>query len=118
MTTYLTTAELAARWRVTSGHLRNLRSAGRGPRWTRPGRDVLYALDSVEELEVSGQGAQLACPSCRTSQPKIASLEATVQELRRESADRAREIALHKRMNRTMGDVIDQLRADLEIKRA
>jgi len=44
-------AELAARWHITVGTLANWRSSGKGPRFIKFGRRVLYPLDSVEAYE-------------------------------------------------------------------
>ena len=50
-TTLLTTEDLAARWQVSTGHLANLRSAAKGPRFARLGRSVRYRLADVEAYE-------------------------------------------------------------------
>lgn len=48
----LTTEELAARWRVSSGHLRNMRSLGGGPAFVRVAkRGIRYRLAVVEAWE-------------------------------------------------------------------
>lgn len=48
----LTTEELALRWKVSVGHLRNLRSLGGGPPYVRVAtRGVRYRLRQVEEWE-------------------------------------------------------------------
>lgn len=49
----LTAADLAARWRgIVSQHtLANWRSHGKGPRYVKVGRKVLYPLDAVEQFE-------------------------------------------------------------------
>ena len=50
----LTTADLAARWGVSVGHLANLRSEGRGPTYCKPlGGRVLYPLAAVEAFEAA-----------------------------------------------------------------
>lgn len=48
---FLTRKELATRWKVTEGHLRNLTSKNRGPLVTRLGGAVRYRLDHVTEYE-------------------------------------------------------------------
>lgn len=52
----LTTAELAARWGISPGTLRNHRSAGRGIRYVRllSGAAVRYKLSDVLEAERKG----------------------------------------------------------------
>ncbi len=54
----LTTAELAARWSMSAGTLRNWRSAGKGPKWINLGPRgrgrkpaVRYKLVTVEHYE-------------------------------------------------------------------
>lgn len=48
---YLTTAELAARWNLTEGHLRNRRVAGRAPPYFKDKRIVRYCLEDIEAYE-------------------------------------------------------------------
>ena len=48
---YFTTAELAARWKVTQGHLRNRRVAGRAPRYFADGGVVRYSVADIEQHE-------------------------------------------------------------------
>ncbi|MBB5833461.1 helix-turn-helix domain-containing protein [Kribbella italica] len=48
---HLTPKDLAARWRVSVGHLANLRSEGRGPDFIRPGGRVAYRLADIEQYE-------------------------------------------------------------------
>lgn len=50
-TIHLSASDLAARWRVTVGHLANLRSAGAGPSHLKLGGRVLYRLADVEDYE-------------------------------------------------------------------
>ncbi len=50
---YMTTAELAARWRVSEGHLRNRRVAGRAPRYFKDEGVIRYRLTEIEEHEQS-----------------------------------------------------------------
>ena len=47
----LTTDELAARWGMSSGTLRNWRVFKRGPRFIRIGRTVRYKLAEVKRWE-------------------------------------------------------------------
>lgn len=48
----LTTEELAVRWKVSSGHLRNLRNLGGGPPYVRvAARGVRYRLQIIEQWE-------------------------------------------------------------------
>ncbi|KRF22920.1 AlpA family transcriptional regulator [Phycicoccus sp. Soil802] len=50
--THLSPRELAGRWRTTAGHLANLRSAGRGPRYLKlSAGKVVYRLADIEEFE-------------------------------------------------------------------
>lgn len=47
-----TTDELAARWNVTSGHLKNLRSLGGGPKFVRVAkRGIRYRREVIEAWE-------------------------------------------------------------------
>lgn len=48
---FLTRKELAARWKVTEGHLRNLACKRLGPAVTRLGGAVRYKLEHVEAYE-------------------------------------------------------------------
>ena len=48
---YYTTAELAARWNVTEGHLRNRRVAGRAPRYFSDGGVIRYRITDIEKHE-------------------------------------------------------------------
>lgn len=50
---YLTTRELAARWRCTEGHLANLRSRGQSVPFYRLGRSVVYAIPDIESWEAA-----------------------------------------------------------------
>lgn len=53
---YLTTAELAKRWRLrTQTTLRMQRMRGQGPRYTKVGGRVLYALSDVLKHERKGK---------------------------------------------------------------
>jgi hypothetical protein len=55
MSTFLTTAELAERWRTSTYRLANDRSLGRPhPDHFKNGRTVLYPLDAVEKFEENG----------------------------------------------------------------
>lgn len=48
---YLTSFDLAQRWRMTIGGLRNMRNQGRGPASVRIGGRILYRLADVEAYE-------------------------------------------------------------------
>lgn len=48
---YLTTEELAARWRMNPQSLRNWRLQGRGPKFVKVGKKALYAVTDVEAWE-------------------------------------------------------------------
>ena len=48
---YLTTAELAARWNLTEGHLRNRRVAGRAPPFFADGGVIRYSISDIEKHE-------------------------------------------------------------------
>jgi hypothetical protein len=50
-TIYLTTDELAQRWRTSPESLRFHRHVGKGPRSVKFGRRVLYRVDDVESYE-------------------------------------------------------------------
>ncbi len=48
----VTTEELAAHWKVSSGHLKNLRSLGGGPRFVRVAkRGIRYRREVIEAWE-------------------------------------------------------------------
>jgi hypothetical protein len=49
---HLNSDALAARWGVTVGHLANLRSAGKGPRYLRLGSRIAYRVEDVEAYEL------------------------------------------------------------------
>lgn len=50
-TKHLTTADLAARWDMSTGTLTNWRVLGLGPKFIKIGSRVLYSLAAVEEFE-------------------------------------------------------------------
>jgi len=55
MSTFLTTAELAERWRTSVNKLANDRSLGRPhPEYFKRDRTVLYPLEAVEKFETDG----------------------------------------------------------------
>ena len=55
MSTFLTTEELAERWRTSTGKLANDRSLGRPhPEYFKRGRTVLYPLEAIEGFEKDG----------------------------------------------------------------
>jgi predicted DNA-binding transcriptional regulator AlpA len=47
----LSTAQLARRWDVSPGTLRNWRVAGKGPKWIKIGNLVRYRLSEVQKWE-------------------------------------------------------------------
>lgn len=50
--TFLTTLELADRWRVSPRTIEHWRAIGRAPQAVRLGRRVLYRLTDIEALEI------------------------------------------------------------------
>lgn len=50
-TIFLTTAELAERWRISSRTLERWRDKGIGPAYTRIGNRVRYHIDVIERAE-------------------------------------------------------------------
>jgi hypothetical protein len=48
---YLTTRELADRYRTTPATVRYWRHVGYGPKGVKVGRHVLYEIDAVEEFD-------------------------------------------------------------------
>lgn len=52
-TTHLTAEELADRWRMSPGTLQNHRTQGKGPKFIKFGRRVLYPLSEVEAYEAA-----------------------------------------------------------------
>lgn len=104
---HLTTAELAARWGVSAGHLRNLRSAGRGPAWTRPGRVALYSMASVIEHEQSGQRAEWQCVHCSPLRSEVTALQSEVTKLRASEGQ-------HADMGRLLIAEHDRMAAEIE----
>jgi DNA-binding transcriptional MerR regulator len=57
MTDYLTTAEVAKRYRTDPSTVRYWRMKGYGPKGVRCGKRVLYPLDAIEafDRELAGQ---------------------------------------------------------------
>jgi hypothetical protein len=49
---HLTIDELAARWHMARGSLAGWRHFGKGPKYVKVGRSVLYPLSAVEEFEL------------------------------------------------------------------
>lgn len=49
--THLKSLELAERLRVHPATPGNWRMIGKGPKWIKPGRDVLYSIKEVERWE-------------------------------------------------------------------
>jgi DNA-binding transcriptional MerR regulator len=54
---YLTTQELADRFRTSPETIRYWRHTGRGPKSFKPGRLVLYAVEDVETWEAAERAA-------------------------------------------------------------
>ena len=50
-TVYITSKELAERWRMAEGSLRNKRSKGEPPAYITAGKKVLYSLDEIVKHE-------------------------------------------------------------------
>lgn len=48
---YLTTEELALRWRMSPGSLANWRSQNKGPSYVKVGLKALYALTEITDWE-------------------------------------------------------------------
>lgn len=48
---HLTTNQLAERWHLTPLTLIRWRKAGKGPKWLKVGRRILYPVANVEEYE-------------------------------------------------------------------
>jgi hypothetical protein len=48
---FLTSKELATRWRLSDQTLANWRYAGKGPKFIRVGSRVLYPIETVQEFE-------------------------------------------------------------------
>lgn len=53
MKSTLTATALAERWGCSTGHLANLRSCGRGPRYLKPAGRVVYRIEDVESYEAA-----------------------------------------------------------------
>jgi hypothetical protein len=53
---YLTPTKLAARWHITPHTLGQWRWTGRGPRFSKMGKRILYKLENIEKFE-----AQMEC---------------------------------------------------------
>jgi hypothetical protein len=53
MCEYLTADELVTRWKgtVKKATLKNWRSSGKGPKFTKPGKEILYPITEVEKYE-------------------------------------------------------------------
>ena len=56
MVVFLTSKELAKRWKMSEGTLRNWRATSQGPKFVIIGvRNVLYPLESIEKYEIFNQ---------------------------------------------------------------
>lgn len=51
MTTHLTTKQLAERWRMHVNSLANWRVEGKGPRFVKVGKVILYSVAEIEAYE-------------------------------------------------------------------
>lgn len=51
--TFLTRADVAARWHTSTGRLANMASAGTGPAYVKIGQRCLYALDVLQAYEAT-----------------------------------------------------------------
>lgn len=60
--THLTPQDLSDRWqgRIKPGTLAQWRSLGRGPRYIKLGRNILYAVKAVEDWEAEQERANTA----------------------------------------------------------
>lgn len=56
---YVTTAELARRWRWSVQHMTNMRRAGQGPAYVKMGRAVRYSVAEVAAWEIAGRSPHL-----------------------------------------------------------
>lgn len=65
---YLTTADLAERYRTSASTVRHWRTTGYGPAGIRVGKRVLYALDVVEAWDAAqaGHGDELSAHAAKT----------------------------------------------------
>jgi predicted DNA-binding transcriptional regulator AlpA len=55
LTSHLTTKQLATRWGMSAQTLHNWRHFGKGPKFLKLGRKVVYAIAEVEAFEASTQ---------------------------------------------------------------
>lgn len=55
---YLTTEEVAERWRTAASSIRDMRSRGIGPVGVKFGKRVLYDLDEIERYEAERRAAE------------------------------------------------------------
>ena len=55
---FLTSKELADRWRLSDQTLANWRYTGKGPQFIRVGSRVLYPIDKVQEYETRNRPIQ------------------------------------------------------------
>ncbi len=56
--TFLSTQELAERWKTTKAYLANRRSQGLGPEYIKVGAKVLYPVEDLEVFEARQKGSQ------------------------------------------------------------
>lgn len=50
--TFLTTEEVARRWKMNPGTLRNWRSADKGPKYVQMGTSIRYHLEDIKAWEL------------------------------------------------------------------
>ena len=58
---YLTATKLAARWHITPHTLGQWRWNGRGPRFSKMGKRILYKLENVEKFEAQMEYDNTSC---------------------------------------------------------
>lgn len=57
---WLTTAELAERWRMTTRTLERWRAERYGPKWHQLGGSIRYSIADVEGFEARGRSGRLS----------------------------------------------------------
>jgi len=67
---YLTQAELAERWRISPRTLEQWRWQGRGPRYLKLGRRVLYRLSDIEAHETARWQTSTLGPESAAEAPR------------------------------------------------
>lgn len=64
---YVTTAELARRWRWSVQHMTNMRRAGAGPAYVKLGRAVRYSVAEVVAWEIAGHSPHITRDRLQTA---------------------------------------------------